>query len=35
MATSNAVSLAVFAAFWLVLVYGVMVERERAKGVRQ
>lgn len=32
---SNVISLAVFAAFWLVLVYGVLVERERAKEGRR
>lgn len=32
---SDLVSPAVFAALWLVLVYGVVAERERAKGVRR
>lgn len=32
---NNAVSVAVFAVFWLVLVYGVVVERERAKEGRR
>lgn len=32
---SDVISCAVFAAFWLVLVYGVLVELERAKGTRR
>ena len=32
---SDLISPAVFAAFWLVLVYGVLTERERAKGARR
>lgn len=32
---SDLISPAVFAVFWVALVYGVMVERERAKGVRR
>lgn len=32
---SDVISSVVFAAFWFVLVYGVLVERERAKGARR
>lgn len=32
---SDVISPAVFAAFWLVLVYGVAIERERAKEGRR
>lgn len=35
MTTSDVISPAVFAVFWLVLVYGVLVERERAKEGRR
>lgn len=31
----DVISPAVFAIFWLVLVYGVLAERERAKGAQQ
>lgn len=35
MTTSDLISPAVFAVFWLVLIYGVLVERERAKEGRR
>lgn len=35
MATSDVISLAVFAVFWIALIRGVLAERERAKGTRR
>lgn len=35
MPASDVISPAVFAVFWLVAIYGVMAERERAKEVRR
>lgn len=35
MTTSDVISPAVFAVFWLMLIRGVLAERERAKGARR